>query len=555
MQSFFEKRIWPLMYKLSFTRLLIIPFFYLEMVQGGKDVGKNLVSTLKSEKPSVSLSPSYSHNIKIPKLLGENPSIFTPNGGVKASSPTISLEPIKTKTKETGSTTDIMSEKPSVSPSPSSVRKKNKHEGSDLSTKLSGFPTVSPSPSTFSAKPRKMPGIRPSMVTPSREKKNALLAASLVPTRATSEATQSSTLKNTSPPTNLNVPLTLLPSHSTLSFVDAYPFTVCLRSLVNTSDATTLSKNLADFYKIYMNDSMPDDSGFSYVFLNVQEKRVMKNGTVLMNINFKPRVYFVASAASPPSKQMISGLLHNSTLDDSNLGLVAYLREQSSGFASVELTPCSSTVSPMIATSEGAVTNKNITSSGTMLWASMLIVALTAGCLVFYTRLKRRSPNFVQKSVSPESPISENAVVQDNISEANNNTKSKASYDLASQGVESDVVIQTQELRAAMETNGSYPNHSAGDICLAEAFSVEVEREKIVKFSDLVVFHTISHCPYSTNLSDVFSDESSLPDFLLNVVNDDDCCFQTFDRICCEGREDAKYVFSTNGHEFKLGDI
>jgi hypothetical protein len=116
--------------------------------------------------------------------------------------------------------------------------------------------------------------------------------------------------------------------------------------------------------------------------------------------------------------------------------------------------------------------------------------------------------------------------------------------------------LPPEEPKTAIEPATLKPNDPAEKLCLDEAFTVEAERKKVVRFDDLILFHTISQCLYSPRVSDVFSDESSLPDFLLNSTKDDDCCFQTLDYICCEGHQDDYHVFSKNEHHvFELDEL
>jgi hypothetical protein len=444
-----------------------------------------------------------------------------------------------------------MSRKPSVSPSPSYFQE-NKNTMSDISE----APSVSPSPSKIRPGPRKPPATYPRTLMPQKKKKTTLPTVSFEPTMVNNEAIMTSISRITSPPTNVKASATLFPSNSILFFVDSYPFSICLNSTIKTSDTTVLFKQLTDFYNTYINYYMPDDSGFRYISLQAEEKGTEEEGIPLMSIDIQPRVYYSSSAAYPPSKQVINGLIRNSTLDVSELGLLAYLKAHTNGLDSVKMTPCLSNVPSKITNDEVAAPSQNIPSLGTIWWVLLLIVALGAGCLVLFARRRQKpQPTYVQENSSSKSIISETMAMQRNESKLDNNNTDNPSHDAAPQEEES-AEIKPEEPQIAQQPTTLTPNDPATDLCLNEAFTEKAERKRVVRFDDLILFHTISQCPYSPRLSEVFSDESSLPDFLLNTAKDDDYCFQTLDYVCCEGHQDDYHVFSQNEHHvFRLDDL
>lgn len=447
-----------------------------------------------------------------------------------------------------------MSRKPSVSPSPSYLQE-NKNKMSDISE----APSVSPSPSKISTEPRKPSATYPTTLMPQTKRKTTVPTVSYEPTMVKNEAIMTSISRITSPPTNVEAPATLFPSNSILFFVDSYPFSMCLNSTIKTSDTTILFKQLTDFYNTYIHYYMPDDSGFRYISLKAEEKGTEEEDMPLMSIDIKPRVYYSSSAAYPPSKQVISSLIRNSTLDVSDLGLLAYLKAHTNGLDAVKVTPCLTNVPSKITNDEVAAPSQNIPSLGTIWWVLILIVALGAGCLVLFERRRQKpQPTCIQEDLSSKSIISETMVMQRNESTHNNNnnhTNDDPSYDSGPQEVESSE-LKPEEPQTALQPTNWNPNDPATDLCLNEAFTEKDERKKVVRFDDLILFHTISQCPYSPRLSEVFSDESSLPDFLMNATKDDDCCFQTLDYVCCEGHQDDYHVFSQNEHHvFRLDDL
>jgi hypothetical protein len=447
-----------------------------------------------------------------------------------------------------------MSSKPSVSPPPSFLRE-NENKMSDKSL----APSVSPSPSKISPQPRKPPAPYPTQYhrtrVPQTRKVTTLPTVSFEPTVVNYEVIMTAIPRHTRPPTIAKeASATILPSNSMISFEDAYPFSICLNSTVQESNSTILFKQLTDFYNTYIHYYMPDESGFRYISLMIE---VREESTPLMSIDIKPKVYYTSSAAYPPSKQVINSLIRNSTLDASDSGLLAYLKAHTNGLDSVDMTRCLPSTSTTIANDAMAGPSRNITSFVTILWVSILIVAFGAfSCLVLYTRRKKK-PQAVsdQESSGSKSVILETTVLQRKESELNKSKKDSLSCDSMCMEVES-AELPPEELKPAIEHAILKPNDPAETVCLDEAFTVEAERKKVVRFDDLILFHTISQCLYSPRVSDVFSDESSLPDFLLHAAKDDDCCLQTLDYICCEGHQDDYHVFSKNEpHIFGLDEL
>jgi len=88
------------------------------------------------------------------------------------------------------------------------------------------------------------------------------------------------------------------------------------------------------------------------------------------------------------------------------------------------------------------------------------------------------------------------------------------------------------------------PQENITQLGVTEPFMGEIVEKKKhqVRFDDLVVFHTISNCGYSTNLSEIFSDDSSIHSFqeLFHAASDDGFCLRALDTLCGENYSEVK---------------